>query len=198
MDLCWQSNVSAFSTLSRLVTAFLPKSKRLLISWLQSPSAVILEPPKIKSVTVSIVSPSICHEVVVLDAIILVFKCWVLSSPHQEFTSWKFTFIKRLFSSSSLSAMRVVLSEYLRLLIFLPAILIPLLAGILVLYSRHIYAKKGSCREFGIDIHTAIFKMDKQGPPWWSSSWDSMLLKQGWKFDSWSGNWDSTRSTARK
>ena len=49
--------------LSRLVTAFLPRSKHLLISWLQSPSAVILESPKIKSVTVSIVFPSICHEV---------------------------------------------------------------------------------------------------------------------------------------
>ena len=53
-----------FKTLSRLVIAFLPRSKCLLISWLQSPSAVILEPPKIKSVTVSIVSPSICHELI--------------------------------------------------------------------------------------------------------------------------------------
>ena len=52
-----------FNMLSRLVIAFLPRSKRLLISWLQSPSAVILEPKKIKSVTVSAVSPSICHEV---------------------------------------------------------------------------------------------------------------------------------------
>ena len=52
-----------FNMLSRLVITFLPRSKRLLISWLQSPSAVILEPPKIKSVTVSTVSPSICHEV---------------------------------------------------------------------------------------------------------------------------------------
>ena len=59
--------------LSRLVIAFLPRSKRLLISWLQSPSAVILEPKKIKSVTVSIVSPSICREVMGLDAMILVF-----------------------------------------------------------------------------------------------------------------------------
>ena len=50
-----------FNMLSKLVIAFLPRSKRLLISWLQSPSAVILEPRKIKSVTVSIVSPSICH-----------------------------------------------------------------------------------------------------------------------------------------
>ena len=52
-----------FNTVSRLVINFLPRSKRLLISWLQSPSAVILEPHKIKSATVSIVSPSICHEV---------------------------------------------------------------------------------------------------------------------------------------
>ena len=58
-----------FNILSGLVIAFLPRSKRLLISWLQSPSAVILELPKIKSVTVSIVSPSICHEVMEPDAI---------------------------------------------------------------------------------------------------------------------------------
>ena len=62
-----------FNMLSRLVITFLPRSKRVLISWLQSPSAVILEPKKIKSVTVSIVSPSICHEVVGPDAMILVF-----------------------------------------------------------------------------------------------------------------------------
>ena len=59
--------------MSRLVITFLPRSKRLLISWLQSPSAVILELQKIKSATVSIVSPSICHEMVGLDAMILVF-----------------------------------------------------------------------------------------------------------------------------
>ena len=59
--------------LSRLVITFLPRSKRLLISWLQSPSAVILEPPKINSATVSTVSPSICHEVMGPDAMILVF-----------------------------------------------------------------------------------------------------------------------------
>ena len=62
-----------FNMLVRLVIAFLPRSKHLLISWLQLPSAVILEPPKIKSLTVSIVSPSICHEVMGLDAMILVF-----------------------------------------------------------------------------------------------------------------------------
>ena len=63
-----------FDTLSRFVITFLPRSKHLLISWLQSPSAsVILEPKKLKSVTVSIVSPSICHEVMGPDAMILVF-----------------------------------------------------------------------------------------------------------------------------
>ena len=62
-----------FNMLSRLVIAFLPRSKHLLISWLQSPSAVILEPPKIKSDTVSIVSSSICHEVMGPDAMIFVF-----------------------------------------------------------------------------------------------------------------------------
>ena len=61
-----------FHTLSRFVTVFLSRSKHLLISWLQSPSAVILEPKKIKSVTVSIFSLSICHEVMGLDALILV------------------------------------------------------------------------------------------------------------------------------
>ena len=62
-----------FNMLSRLVVAFLPRSKPLLISWLQSPSAVILEPAKIKSLTVYIASPSICHEVIGLDAMIFVF-----------------------------------------------------------------------------------------------------------------------------
>ena len=62
-----------FNMLSRLVITFLPKSKCLLISWQQSPSAVILEPKKIKSATVFTVSPSICHEVMGLDAMILVF-----------------------------------------------------------------------------------------------------------------------------
>ena len=62
-----------FNMLSRLVIAFLPRSKRLLISWLQSPPAVILEPKKIKSVTVTIVSPSICHEVMKPDAMIFIF-----------------------------------------------------------------------------------------------------------------------------
>ena len=111
-----------FSIMSSLVLTFLSRSKRLFISWLQSPTAVILECQKIKSVTVSTDSPSICHEVMGLDAMILVF--WMLSFKP-TFSLFSFTFIKRLFSSSSLSAIRVVLSAYLRLLIFLPAILIP-------------------------------------------------------------------------
>ena len=114
-----------FNMLSRLVITFLPRDKHLLISWLQSPSAVILEPKNIKSVTVSTVSPSICHEVMGPDAMILVF--WMLSfKPTLSMSS--FTFIKRLFSSS-LSVIRVVSSAYLRLLIFLPAILIPACAS---------------------------------------------------------------------
>ena len=80
---------------------------------------VILEPPKIKSATVS---PSICHEVIGLDAMILVY--WMLSFKP-TFSVSSFTFIKRLLSSSSLSAIRVLSSTYLRLLIFLPAVLIP-------------------------------------------------------------------------
>ena len=89
---------------------------------LHSPSAVILEPKKRKSVSVSIVSPSICHEVMGLDAIIFVFQ---MLSFKPAFSLSSFTFTKRLFSSSLLSAIRLVSSAYLRLLIFLPAILIP-------------------------------------------------------------------------
>ena len=62
-----------FNILSRFIITFLPRSKCFLTSWLQSPSAVILEPKKIKSLSVSIVSPSICHEVMGPDAMILVF-----------------------------------------------------------------------------------------------------------------------------
>ena len=108
-----------FNMLSRLVITFLPRSKHLLISWLQSPSAVILEPREIKSATVCTVSPSVCYEVMGLDAMIFF---WMLCFK-QTFSLSSFTF-KRLFSSS-LPAVRVVSSAYLRLLMFLPAILIP-------------------------------------------------------------------------
>ena len=119
-------------------------SKCLLVSWLQSPSAVILEPPKIKPDTVSTVSPSICHDVMGQEAMILVF--WMLSFKP-TFSLSSFTFIKRLFSSSSLSAIRVVSSPYLRLLIFLPAILIPACAssspGFLMMYFAYKLNKQG-------------------------------------------------------
>ena len=108
-----------FNVLSRLVITFLSSSKHLLISWLQSPSAVILKPPKIKSVT-------IFHELMGPDAMIFVF--WMLSFKPTFSLSY-FTFIRRLFSSSSLSAIRVVLYAYRRLLIFLLAILIPAFAS---------------------------------------------------------------------
>ena len=136
--------------LSRLVISFLPRSKHLLISWSQSPSAVILEPKKIKSVTVFIVSPSIYHEMMELDAMIFVF--W-MSSFKPAFSPSSFTLIKRLFSSSSLSAIRVVSSAYLRLLIFLPAILIPAYASSSLAFLMMYYA----------------FKLHKQGDniqPW--------------------------------
>ena len=133
-----------FNMPSRLVITFLQRSKHLLISWLQSPSAVILETPKIKSVTVSTISPSICHEVMGLDAMILVF--WILSFKP-AFSLSSFTFIKRLFSSSLLSAIRVVSSAYLWLLIFLLAIWIPACASsspvFLVMYSAYKLNKKG-------------------------------------------------------
>ena len=87
---------------------------------------MILEPPKIKSVTVSIVSPSICHEVMGPDAMILVFR---MLSFKPTLSLSAFTFIKRPFSSSLLSAIRVVSSAYLRLWIFLLAILIPACAS---------------------------------------------------------------------
>ena len=110
-----------FNMLSRLVIVFLPRSKHFLISWLQSPSAVILEPKKI-----------VCH----------CFHCFPIYLPWSDVTGChdlcflnvgfksafplsSFAFIKRLFSSSLLSAIRVVSSAYLSLLVFLPAILIP-------------------------------------------------------------------------
>jgi len=139
-----------FSVLSRFVIAFLPRSKHLFISRLQLPSEVILEPKKIKSVTVSIVSPTICHEIMGPDAMILVF--WMVSFKP-GFSLFCFTLIKRLFSSYSLSAIRVISSVYLRVLIFLPAILIPACASS-SLEFRMIYS---------------VYKLNKQGDniqPW--------------------------------
>ena len=92
MDLCLHRDALLFDKLSRFVIAFLPWGKRLLISWLQSQSAVILEPKKRKYVTLSISPPSICHEVMGSDAMILVFLniefqasfFTFLFHPHQE------------------------------------------------------------------------------------------------------------------
>ena len=111
--------------LCRFVIPFLPRNKHLLISWLQSSSAVILEPKKIVFHYFHFF-PSICHEVIGPDAMIFIF--WMLSFKP-TFSLFSFTFIKRLFNSSLLSAIRVVSSAYLRLLIFLLAILIPACAS---------------------------------------------------------------------
>jgi len=106
-----------FNVLSGFVIAFLPRSKCLLISWLQSPSAVTLELKKVKSVTASSFPASICMK--------WWTRCHDLSFPMLSFKTEiifsSFTFIKRFFSSSSVSAIRVISSAYLRLLIFLPA-----------------------------------------------------------------------------
>ena len=107
-----------FNMLSKFVIAFLLRRKCLLISWLQSPFTVILETKKTKSVITSISSPSICREVMAPDAMILVF--WMCSSLSQLLHP-----PLSPFSFFLLSAIRVVSSAYLKLLVFLLAILIP-------------------------------------------------------------------------
>ena len=138
--------------LYRFVTAFLPRSKCLLISWLQSPLAVILEPRKIK-LTLFPLFPLFPH---LFPMKIFIF--WMLSFKPTFPLSF-FTCIKRLFSSSLLSAIRVVLSLYLRLLIFLPAILNP------------------ACASSSLAFHMmySAYKLNKQGEnihpfPTWNQS----------------------------
>ena len=109
-----------FNMLSMSVRAFLPRTRHHLISWLQSPSTVILEPRKIKSVTASTISSAICREVMGPDA--RIFVSWMLSFKP-AFSLSSLTLIKRLFSSSSLPAIRVS-SACPKLLIFPMAILI--------------------------------------------------------------------------
>ena len=130
--------------LSRLVIAFLASSKYLWFHGCSHHLQWFLEPPKIKSATASTVSPSISHEVKGLDAMILIF--WMLScKPTSSLSS--FTFIKRFFSSSLLSSIKVVSSAYLRLLIFLPAVLIPACVSsspaFLMMYSAYKLNKQG-------------------------------------------------------
>ena len=134
-----------FYTLSRFVIAVLPRSKHLLISRLKSPSAMILEPKKIKPATVSTFSPSIGFKVMGPDALILVF--WLLSYKP-AFSLSSFTLHKRLFSSSSIFVIRVVSSAYLRLLVCLPAILIAACASsspsLCIMYSAYELNKQGN------------------------------------------------------
>ena len=104
--------------LSKFVIALLPRSKHLLILWLQSSSSVTKEPKKIKSITIFTFYPP---EVMGPDTLVLVFQ---MLSFKPAFSLFSFNLIKRLFSSSSLSSIRVVSSTYLRLFIFLPATLI--------------------------------------------------------------------------
>ena len=153
-----------FNMLSRFVISFLPRSKGLLISWLQPPSAVILKPKKIRSVTVFTVYPPICLEVMVLNAMIFVF--W-MSSFKPAFSLSSRTVIKRLFSSFLLSAIRVMPSAYLRLLVFLLTVLIPVWASSsLTLFKMY-----------------SAYKLNKQGgniQPWSTSFpiWNQLLHVQ--------------------
>ena len=137
-----------FNMLSRLVITFLPRSKHLLISWLQSPSAVILEPRKIKSASFHCFP----HLFAMKWWDQMPWSCsprdffWMLSFKP-SFSLSSFTFIKRLFSSFSLSAIRVVSSAYLKLLIFLLVILISACASsgpvFLMIYSVYKFGKQG-------------------------------------------------------
>ena len=136
-----------FNMLSRFVIAFLPKNEHLLISWLQSPSTGILEPTKIKSVTLSTFAPSSRREMMGPDAMILVFGFlfFLMLSFKPAVSLSSFTLIKRLFSSPSLSNFRIISSAYLRWLIFLLAVLIPAcnsssLAGKWYSYFRNKFA----------------------------------------------------------
>ena len=122
MDFVFKVMSLLFNMLTRFVIAFLPRNKCLLISWLQSLSIVISKPKKRKSVTISTFSPSICHETMGPDAIMLVS---LIFSFKLALSLSSFILIKRLFSSFLLSAIRVVSSAYGRLLIFLPPVLIP-------------------------------------------------------------------------
>ena len=142
-----------FNMLSRLAIDFLPKYKCLLISWLQSPSTVILEPPQNKVSHCFHCFPIVCHEETGLHATIFVL--WMLSFKP-TFSLSSVTLINRLFSSPSLSAIRDVSSAYLWLLIFLPEKLIP------------------ACTSFSPAFHMmySAYKLNKQGDnmqPWRTS-----------------------------
>ena len=161
MDFVIYKKPLLFNMLSMTVIAFLPRSKHLLISWLQSPSAVILEPQKIVfhyfhcfAIYLPRSDGTRCHD--------LVF--WMLNFKP-TFSLSSFTFIKRLFSPSLLSAMRVVSSAYMRLLIFLLAILIPACASsspaFHMIYSAYKLNKQSDniqpwCTPFPIWSHSVV------------------------------------------
>ena len=128
-----------FNMLSRLVIYFLPRSKSLLILRLQSASPVTVEAKKRKSVTVSNISPWICHEVMGPDT--KIFVLWMLSFKSTLILS-SFTFIKRLSSSYLFSAIRVVSSAYLKLLIFLLVIFILVCVSSSLAFCMMYYAYK--------------------------------------------------------
>ena len=146
-DICQQSNVSAFQHSLGFFIAFLPRSC-LLISWLPSPSTVILESKKRKSVTASTFSLSICHAIMGLDAMTWFSLAFSLKTAL-SFSS--FTLVKRLFNSFSLSAIRVASSTYRRLLMFLPPILIPVCnassLAFLLMCSAYQLNKQGDSRQ---------------------------------------------------
>ena len=139
-----------FNTLSRFVIAFLPRSNHLLISWLQSPSAVILEPKTKKSVNTPTFSLSICHEVMEPDAMVLFF-FFLIFNFKLTLSFSSFTLIKRHFSSSSFSATRMVSSVYLKFVMFLPPILIPTCnsssLAFLMMCPAHGLNKQGDSRQ---------------------------------------------------
>ena len=145
-----------FNTLSRCVIPFLPRSNHLLISWLKSPSTVILEPKRRKSITTSSFSPSICHEVMGLDAIIYFFLIFliysfksVLSPPHLP--SLGSSLVPLFFKLEWYHLIRVVSSTYLRLLMFLPPVLIPVCnsssLAFFMRYSAHKLNKQGDSKQ---------------------------------------------------
>ena len=119
-DLCWQSDVSAFQYALLVVHSFSSKEQASFNFMAAATICSDFGAKKINFVTVRIVSPSICHEMMGLDAMILIF---LMLNFKPAFSLSFFTLIKRLVSFSSLSAARVVSSAYLRLLIFLPAII---------------------------------------------------------------------------
>ena len=145
-----------FNTLSRCVISFLPRSNHLLISWLKSPSTVILEPKRRKYITTSSFSPSICHEVMGLDAIIYFFLIFlrysfksVLSPPHLP--SSGSSLVPLFFKLEWYHLIRVVSSTYLRLLMFLPPVLIPACnsssPAFFMRYSVHRLNKQGDGKQ---------------------------------------------------